>query len=334
MWHSNVRQNECYTIAPFSPLGHFQMFTPLLTRCRSCLRQIFRAALLLSLIAPALAADPVRLVATIKPLQLIAQAVAGDTLAVELLIDPRQSHHDYHLRPSDRARLARADLVLWVGPSLEGFLTRTMRSLTPATRVVMLGPELPAPAHQEHGTRHHHHHGELAQDGHIWLDPARAVAMARQIAAELSVLMPEQRLQWQHNSERFAEAMAELDKEFAEQFQALEQPRSYLVMHDAYGHFERHYGLQRTATYSATPEQQPGVRHFSALAQAIDAGRIGCVFSEPQYRAAALERLVRERSDIRVVELDLMAGAQTVEPDGFVRFYASFAQAFLSCLRQ
>lgn len=297
-------------------------------RLRWCLLPTLALALTF-MPAPSLgAAEPLQLVASIKPLQLIAQAVAGDQLAVELLVDPRQSHHDYHLRPSDRARLARADLVIWVGPALESYLNRTMRSLAP-TRVLTLAPELPG----DGGHRHDRHQDAVESDGHIWLDPVRTVTMAQQIADELGRLAPAQRAVWQRNVKLFAQSMKALDDRVAADLSAIEQPHSYLVMHDAYGHFEQHYGLQRTGTYSATPEQQPGVRHFSSLARAIDEGAIGCVFSEPQFKALALDRLLQKHPAIRMVELDLMASDIAPDAAGFGRFFTRFAAAFASCLR-
>ena len=62
------------------------------------------------------------MVTSIKPLALIAQEIAGDKVSVENLLPVKASPHDYPLRVSDIRRLQDADLVLWVGPSLETFL--------------------------------------------------------------------------------------------------------------------------------------------------------------------------------------------------------------------
>jgi len=58
----------------------------------------------------------VNVVTTIKPLQLIAQAVIKDHGSVSSIVDPQQSPHHFSLSPSDRIALARADLAVWIGP--------------------------------------------------------------------------------------------------------------------------------------------------------------------------------------------------------------------------
>jgi zinc transport system substrate-binding protein len=268
------------------------------------------------------------LLATIRPLQLIAIAVIGDPARVGLLIEPGQSHHDYQLRPSDRQRLQQADLVLWIGPTLEGFLQQPMARL-PAERVVMLGDDIAeAPGHHHpHDDEHHHH-----PDGHPWLDPERAIAMAVMIADRLAQLTPAQAERWQRNARHFAEQLRAVDAGLKADFAALPAVRPYLVVHDAYAHFERHYGLQRAATWAATPEQQPGARHLLALQRQIDAGAIGCIFTEPQFEPRALKTMTA-RDGLRQAQLDLMAERAPLTVDGFVRFFADFGRTFALCLQ-
>lgn len=282
-------------------------------------------ALLLALVPPGLRAEP-QLLASIRPLQLIAIAVTGEPAQVDLLIDPLQSHHDYQLRPSDRLRLQQADLVLWIGPTLEGFLRQPLAVVEPE-RVLMFGEDV----HEAHDS-HDHHHGDLETDGHLWLDPERAIAMAQQLAERLSTLAPMQSERWQRNSERFAERVRQVDVELKQQLSVLAQRRGYLVLHDAYGHFERHYGLQRAATWAATPEQQPGARHLQALQRQIDNDAIGCVLTEPQFEPRALQTMFAD-SRVQRRQLDLMAAAAPLTEDGYAVFFKQFGTTFFDCLK-
>ncbi len=282
------------------------------------------ALLIVSL--PALA-EP-RLLASIRPLQLIAIAVTGDPARVDLLVEPNQSHHDYQLRPSDRLRLQQAELVLWIGPTLEGFLRQPL-AVVPPQRVLMFGDARPADAH-DHDHGHGHDHGGV--DGHLWLDPERAVAMAQAIADRLGELEPAQRERWQRNSARFAGQVRRVDAELQVAFAALPQRRGYLVLHDAYGHFERHFGLERAATWAATPEQAPGARHLLALQRQIGRGDIGCVLTEPQFEPPALLSILAD-APVRRRELDLMAAAAPLTDEGFAQFLKGFGRTVIDCLQ-
>lgn len=93
------------------------------------------AAVLLA--APNARAD-LEVVASIKPIHsLVAGVMEGDR-APGLIIQGRTSPHSYSLRPSDARRLQDADLVFWIGHSLEAFLKKPIESLGPHTVAVKL----------------------------------------------------------------------------------------------------------------------------------------------------------------------------------------------------
>lgn len=290
---------------------------------RSVVRPVL-ALLVLCVALPATAAP--QLLASIRPLQLIAIAVVGEPARVDLLIEPRQSHHDYQLRPSDRLRLQQAGLVLWIGPSLEGFLRQPLAAVE-EERVLMLGADELDMGHHATDDDHHAH-----ADAHLWLDPEQAIAMAQAIADRMSELEPAQQKRWQHNVVLFTEQMRRVDAALKTELAALPARRGYLVPHDAYGHFERHYGLERTATWAVTPEQLPGARHLLALQKQIEAGEVGCVFTEPLFEPRALQAMLADTS-IHTRQLDLMAEAAPLTAEGFVLFFEQFGEAVVDCLR-
>jgi len=61
----------------------------------------------------------VSIVTTIKPLQMIAEAIVQEYGRVSSIVDPQQSPHHFTVSPSDRIKLARADMAIWIGPSFE-----------------------------------------------------------------------------------------------------------------------------------------------------------------------------------------------------------------------
>jgi zinc transport system substrate-binding protein len=283
--------------------------------------------LLLLVWAGAAAAEP-RVLTSIKPLQLLAAAVVGNGESIDLLLDPRQSHHEYQLRPSDRRTLQRAQVVFWIGPALETFLEQPLATIAGSAQVVALQA-----AETEREGGHHHHDGDdhTHGDAHFWLDPEQAIAMAHRMAQVLAAVEPSERGRFEANAGEFATRLREIDRELAARFAALPRHRPYMVLHDAYGHFESRYGLQRAATYAVTPEQQPGARHLLAIQQLLDQGRVGCVFREPQFEPRALAAMLR-RPDLHTATLDLMASDVPATADGFTHFYRTFGHLFIGCL--
>jgi zinc transport system substrate-binding protein len=263
------------------------------------------------------AAAPIRVVATIKPLQMIAAAVAGDRGDVDVLLDPRVSPHDYQLKPSDRVRLESADILFQVGPGLELFLQRTLHSLPDRVRVVALQPQ-----------------GSHDQDAHIWMDPLAAVSIANRMAEELAGLRPEHARVFRVNAERLGHALQVIDSELRGQFTGWSaKPRGYLVSHDAFGGFEQRYGLRHLAALSDGHEQPPGARHLLALRELVAGGAVSCVLLEPQYDPKLVDAVTGGRP-IRRIAIDPMARSGAVSAEGVLMFYREIGQALARCVRE
>ena len=144
-------------------------------------------AALAALLAPGATSAAPRVVASIGPVHSLAAAVMGDRGEPRQIVRGYGSPHAYQMRPSDAASLRDAELVLWIGPTMETFLQRPLASARQGTRVVALA-DTPGVELIEGGHDHGDGHGVRASgftDGHIWLSPSNAKVMARTIAEEL-----------------------------------------------------------------------------------------------------------------------------------------------------
>ena len=271
----------------------------------------FRAviALLCACCAPLTAAEPIRVVTSIRPLQLLAVAVGGDAVKVDALLDANSSPHDYQLRPSDRMKLDRADLVVWIGPSLEHFLQPVLKVVQRRTMVIALD--------------------DGAADPHLWMDPLAMRAAAQRLAAVYAQLRPQQAELFRQNVLRLQVA---LDREDAWLRQRLASPekRGYIVEHDAYDRFESRYGLSHAAALTDRSELPPSVSKLIFLRKQLDSGAVGCVLTEPG-ESAQIRSLTQQRSAV-VVRLDPMAANVEMGPEGLAQFYRQLGAAIATCV--
>ncbi|PSV96413.1 zinc ABC transporter substrate-binding protein ZnuA [Photobacterium angustum] len=119
-------------------------------------------------------ADDFKVVTTIKPLNLIVSELVQGAAKSDAILPPGASPHDYALRPSDVKKLNDADLVIWVGPQLETFLTKLMATnpnsfaLTKQAGIHFLNyGEKGSDDHSDHAGHGHADHGDHAShDGH------------------------------------------------------------------------------------------------------------------------------------------------------------------------
>lgn len=289
--------------------------------------------LLLMLALPLGRAAPSVLV-SIQPIHSLAAGVMEGLGEPRLLIPGGQSPHHFSLRPSDARALQRADLVLWVGPELEGFLIHPLK--TAGARVVTL---LDAAGMRVlvAGSPEHRHGGSEdpepgGRDGHLWLDPRNAMATVQVLASAVSEMDPAHGERYRSNAEHLVKRLRQLDLDL-EQRLAPVQALPYVVFHDAYRYLERRYGLRPVGVVSIDPERRPGARRVREVRAAIRASGARCVFSEPQFPSRLIPVLL-EDTGARSAVLDPLGTGIPPGPDAYFQLMQQLASALLECLQQ
>ncbi len=282
--------------------------------------------------------DKPRVVASLAPLELLVIAVAGDQVETSTLVPAGASPHTYQLRPSERRQLAAADLVFWVGPGMENFLTRLLTGPEFHNRNVALMPDVGGEhdhhAHHDHHTdhdvdSHHHHHGE-GEDPHVWLDPALALEMAESMAQHLARLEGVDAAQVQQNLEDFRKALAQKEAAIRQQL----EPARHLELftyHDAFRGFAEHYGLTIGGVLTLSPERTPGARHLAEVQQRLQQAGQACLLTEPQFNRQWWDALLTEVT-LPIRTWDPLASKIAPSKTGYLEFQQSLADAVSGCL--
>lgn len=291
-------------------------------------RWYLRLLAVMGLVIPCAVAAKPQVLASIKPLALIAQEVAGSRAKVETLLPVSASPHDYPLKMSDHRRLHNADLVVWIGPELESFLARPLAGLTgnkvlPAYQ--LSGLHWPEPA-KETGGHQHKAHQHIGKDPHIWLDPRNAEIIASEIASRLAVLDPAGKQEYETNAARFAAGVQRLDQQLGLQL-ATVKSIGFAVYHEGYSHFVSRYGLHQVGYVTYAPERRPGAKHLKELREVLDKeGK--CLFVEPYYQVGSIESMAKSIG-LKLGVLDPI-GEQQVS--SYETLLVKLADSFLSCL--
>ncbi|SDT18312.1 zinc ABC transporter substrate-binding protein ZnuA [Pseudomonas oryzae] len=314
------------------------------------------ALLAAALTAPAHA--EVRVLTSIKPLQLIAAAVQDGAGSPEVLLPPGASPHHYALRPSDVRRVSEADLLYWIGPDLEGFLPRVLEGRKAPSLAVQELPGLhlrrfgeehhhedeghadahgehDAPGHDAHEAGEHEHdhaHRPGLLDAHLWLLPGNARVIAARMAADLAQADPANAARYQANLAAFEQRLAAADARLKERLTPLKS-KPFFVFHEAFDYFEEAYGLRHAGVFAVSAEVQPGARHVAAMRQQLKAAGPSCVFSEPPLQP----RLAQTLSDglpVRLAELDALGFDLKAEAGGYERLLEKLGDGLAGCLEK
>lgn len=269
-----------------------------------------------------------QILASIKPLALIAQEVAGTNAQIETLLPITASPHDYPLKMSDHRRLRDADLVLWVGPELESFLARSLVNI-PAPKVMATYnlPDLYWPENTSESDGHQHaNHQHIGGDPHLWLDPRNAQVIARALTAKLIAIDPQSARVYQANTERFVAHLQQLDQQLNQQLAPIKS-KGFAVYHEGYSHFVSRYGLHQVGYVTYAPERRPGAKHLKELHEVLrQEGK--CLFVEPYYQVESIESMAKSMG-LRIGVLDPIGDQQV---SSYQQLLEKLGQSFLTCL--
>jgi zinc transport system substrate-binding protein len=284
---------------------------------------------------------PISVVASIKPIHSLVAAVMGDIGTPHLLLEAPSSAHHFTLKPSQARSLQAADIVFWVGPTMEQPLTKALATLAPQAQtrpliesagLVLINFDKVTPAHEKHDHEKHDEHAKHDDhliNPHIWLDPQNAKIMLGVIPARLAKADPENASTYAANADSMAARLAILQTDITSQLASYSAAK-FLVLHDAHVYFERRFGLRNYGAITTEPDVMPTASRVKALRDELREHRFDCIFAEPFLRQKAVA-LIAEGSKVSIGTLDpiasnLPAGAQ-LYPD----LLMSYAKALQSC---
>jgi zinc transport system substrate-binding protein len=334
-------------------------------------RHLIGAASLLALVGGAgrsLAAE-IDVVVSIKPVHSLVAGVMQGVGEPGLLVKGTGSEHSYSLRPSEARALQQAEVVFWVGETMETFLIKPLRALASEATVVELWEtpgltllstreggmwethehegedveEHEEGAHadeQEEGPQVEAHDGEDAHaeadhvhgetDMHVWLDPENAKMLAAAIATVLSDADPDNASIYQANAARLRQRLDDLDRALEDKLATI-AGRPYVVFHDAYQYFEHRYGVKAVGAIAINPTLRPSAQRLDQIHGRLQELDAACVFAEPQFEPALVDTVI-EGTSARKGVLDPLGAALDAGPDQYFQLMNSLAASLGDCL--
>jgi zinc transport system substrate-binding protein len=280
---------------------------------------------------------------TITPQAYLAQRIAGERADIHTLVPRGQSPHTYSPSPSQLEKLSRADVYFRIGVEIEQSIREKITTLVPDMPVVdtRRGVSLLTLQEHTHGnghdhdhspgthdththpakgsphasfagdrkTPHDHHHGPHGDvhgarpDPHIWLDPLRAVTVARTMCSTFVALDSAHATRYRRNLDSLVADLDSLDR-FLHTALAPVKGKTLLVFHPAFGYFADRYGLvQRAVRFEG---KTPGARRLAALIDEAHTHDIPVMFVEPRFPEETARQIARQ-IDAALVTIDPLA---------------------------
>jgi len=265
------------------------------------------------------ASDLPKILITIKPVHSLVSNLLVDITQPDLLLDGSSSPHSYQLRPSDALKLSKADVIIWMGPTLEDFMQKQLHQIRGKTII-----QLTSDNHTHDPQAH------LQTDPHRWLDPQLAIADLQHIANNLIFQYPELGTKISLNLSKLINRLKSLDQELIDKLGS-NKTLSALLYHDAWHYFTGHFQLSAHGIINPTAHQQPGVRHLAAITKILETRDTRCLLIEPQFKPRYINTLIN-KYQLKALKVDPLGANQPAGPNAYFDMMHHNADAFAQCL--
>lgn len=250
------------------------------------------------------------LAATTLPVYQFTQILCeGTDLTVTRLVTEQVSClHDYSLKVDQVRAAEAADYVVISGAGLEEFLEGVIdeKKVIDASAGIELlcgeGYDHKDDEHEESDHGHSHEH-----DPHIWLNPANARVMARNICKGLSERYPAYADVFEGNLLKLDAQLAQLESYGKEQLSKL-SCRDMITFHDGFGYFAQGYDLEILEAVEEESGSEASARDLIYLIELTRQHDLPAIFTEISGSASAAG-IIGAETGAKVYALDMaMAG--------------------------
>jgi zinc transport system substrate-binding protein len=266
-----------------------------------------------------------KVVTTIFPIYDLTRRIAGPDADVIQLEPGERSPHQYTAAGAgDADRVAGASLAVMVGLDLDAWLQPVMTQVAPKARVLRLADRVPTlPRTPGLGDGPQPKRGGKAPPGaestpspdtidvHVWLDPQRALLMARAISDELCRADPSHAAGFRTRSLELTKSLEALDKELEARTAAWKQ-KTFVTLHDSFRYYAARYHLEVAAAVESRPGVRPPTRYEQVVLERLREKGAGGVFGEPQLDSLPA-KVVAHAAQLPYGVLDPLGGTPGVD---------------------
>lgn len=304
-------KDKCSSPYPLSPLR------------RRLLGAAGGALAMATLPAPALARDPLRVVATFSILGDMVREVGGERVAVTTIVGRNSDTHNFEATPQDAKALLEAQVLVLNGLDFEPWLPRLLEAsgfkgqqvlASEGVDVRRLGE---AAGHDHSGDHDHddghdhdhkhgdghdhdhkhdghgHSHGDV--DPHAWQDLSNGLRYVRNIAQGLTRADPRNARYYEGRAANYSARIEALDAEIRAALAGIApEQRRVISSHDAFGYFGAAYGIEFIPVSGLSNQAEPSARDVARIITLARESGVSGVFIENMSNPVMAKQIARE----------------------------------------
>ena len=244
----------------------------------------------------------------------IADHVAGDAAASELLVPVGQHGHGWEPGPRIREDVRGADLFVHGMEGFQPWVDDIRSDLgTDGASVATVDASadvslLRAGDHEggDHTGGDGHDHG--AVDPHFWMDPLRAREAVATVRRGFGDVDPDNADAYAENAESFRTELQELHERIDSLVTEASSDVLLVAGHDSFGYFADRYGVTVESITDVSPNDRPTARDIERAREVIETHDIEYLCADPLEPQEAAQQLAEETDVEGILPLTAMPG--------------------------
>ncbi|MCX8280878.1 zinc ABC transporter substrate-binding protein AztC [Phyllobacterium sp. 0TCS1.6C] len=253
-------------------------------------------------------ADNLKVVASFSIIADFARNVGGDRIELTTLVGPNGDAHVYEPRPADAAALSSADVILVNGLHFEGFLPRLVEASATKAPIVELTKGIEPLKSEAEEHEHGHAEGEHAEhkeehaghdhgayDPHAFQSIANARIYVRNIVDAFCAADAKGCETYKANGTAYDKQLEATEADVKAAINAIPQEKRLVITsHDAFGYFERAYGLKFLAPEGISTDSEASAADIAKLIEQVREDKASAIFVENITNPRLIEQIASE----------------------------------------
>lgn len=264
--------------------------------------------------------EKISIVTTIYPMYDFANNIAGDKAEIINLVPVGIEPHDFELTTGDMQLIEQADILIYNGAGMEGFIDKTLDAISNKDLIVVEAAKNIEPLMANGKT-----------DPHTWLSIKNAIKESEMIKNGLVALDKENEEYYESNFEVYKEKLLNLDTKYKEALSDTNKD-TIVVSHEAFGYLCNEYDLKQEGIEGLTAESEPNSTRMKEIIEFCKENEIEVIFYEKLVSPKVVTTIANEIG-AETMELNPIGGL-TPEQEELGMDYISLMEENLEALEK
>lgn len=234
--------------------------------------------------------DKIEVITSFNAIYDIVSKIGGDRVEIKNIVPKGTEAHDFEPKPKDMVDLNKADVFIYNGLGMEGWVDSTLKSIN-NDKLVVVEATKNTNLIKNKDAKEGESHGEF--DPHVWLSLQDSNIMARNIMEAFIKIDGENKEYYQEQYKKFSEENTSLLKEYEEKFSKIEN-KSFVTSHAAFAYLCRDFKLQQSSVAGVFNDGEPTSQKLSDMVNFCKENNVKTIFMESDGSEKVAQTIAKE----------------------------------------